>query len=103
MTCPAGYQIRSGVCFPTNTGLSEKPVADIVRTFMTWLLGLVGTIAIIAFVISGLQYLLAAGDEKTIESAKRTMKWSIVGVIVALGALVIINAVIRLLSANPLI
>lgn len=76
-----------------NSGLSQKTVDVIVKGFMTWLLIFVGFISIIAFIIAGILYLTAAGDEKQIGTAKTAMKWSIVGVIVALMGYVVILAV----------
>ncbi|MFZ2299665.1 MAG: pilin [Candidatus Moraniibacteriota bacterium] len=91
-------QIRAGVCFPTGTGLSSSPVESLLMNFMWWLLALVGMIAIIAFVISGIQYLVSAGDEGMIETAKRNMTYSIVGVLVALSGWVIIQAINQFLG-----
>lgn len=95
----SGQQI-AGVCFPTGTGLSEAPVQDILVALASWLLTIVGIIALIAFVISGIQYLLASGDEGMIETAKRHMTWSIVGVVVALSGVVIIQAIDALLQGS---
>ena len=64
-----------------------------IENLMQWILGIFGFIAVIGFVISGIQYLTSAGNENAIETAKRNMKWSIVGVIVGLGGLVIIWAI----------
>lgn len=92
---PQYFEEKAGVCVPTeaSTGLSDTAAADIIKNFMFWILGIFGFIAIIAFVISGIQYLTSAGEEKQIETAKRNMKWSLVGVIVALSGMVIIFAV----------
>lgn len=90
----------AGVTLPTGTGLSDASVVDILKTLMNWLLGVFGFLAIIAFVISGIQYLVSAGDDDTISTAKRNMKYSIIGVIVALSGLVIIQAVTSALTAT---
>ena len=64
VTCPTGFNNSgAGVCIPTQTGLSQSSVEYILETFMKWLLGIFGFLTIIAFVISGIQYLTAAGDE----------------------------------------
>lgn len=60
---------------------------------LNWLLIIAGVIAVIAFVISGIQYLVSAGNDSIIETAKRNMIYSIVGVIVMLSGLVIVNAI----------
>jgi multisubunit Na+/H+ antiporter MnhB subunit len=67
---------------------------------MLWLLGLLGFVAVIGFVISGIMYLVAAGDEKRQENAKRAMYYSIIGVIVGLSGLVIVYAVINMLDVR---
>ena len=47
----------------------------------------------IGFVIAGILYLTAAGNESQAEKAKNAMTYSIIGVIVALVGYVIIQAV----------
>jgi hypothetical protein len=92
----------SGVCFPTNTSLPSAGVATIISNVLYWLLGIFGFLAIIAFVISGIQYILSAGSEKGVDTAKRNMKWAMVGVVVALSGLVIIYAIDKALRATSL-
>jgi len=88
------------VCLPTGTGLSKTPVADILLNLMKWMLYLFGFLAIIAFVISGIQYLSAAGNMNMIETAKRNMNYSIIGIIVALAGVVILVAIDGLLRGT---
>lgn len=87
---------------PTNTGLPTSPISSIIGRTMNWLLAMFGMIAVIAFVISGLQYLTAAGDESQAERAKQNMKYSIIGVMVGLAAYVIINAIGCVLGSNTI-
>ena len=67
---------------------------------MNWLLAILGIFGSIGFVISGILYLTAAGNDDQISTAKNAMKYSIIGVIVALLGFVIIQAVNTLLSGN---
>jgi heme/copper-type cytochrome/quinol oxidase subunit 2 len=97
-TCPTGFSPENGTCWPNNTGLSETKVDVILKNVMNWLLAIVGIIAIIAFTISGVQYLTSAGDDSQIETAKRNMKYSIVGVIVALSGYIILLTINSLLA-----
>ena len=83
-----------------NSGLSQKTVDVIVKGLMKWFLVFVGFISIIAFIIAGILYLTAAGDEKQIGTAKTAMKYSIIGVIVALVGYVVIQAVDLWLNAS---
>ncbi len=100
VSCPSG-SVVSGVCIPGGTGLSSYPVDQLLMLLMDWLLAIFGFIAIIAFIISGAQYMLAAGDDNAAETAKRNMKYSIIGIMVTLSGWVIIYAIDQALSGNP--
>ena len=128
-SCPTGFELGGGDCstdyvcckssnvtsggsassnFPgwnvktvgTSSGLPSGKIADIIISFMEWLLGIFAFIAIIGFLIAGVWYLTAAGDEGRIDTAKRAMIYSIIGVLVGLVGLVILFAVSTLLSGN---
>lgn len=93
----------AGITFPTNTGLPDPPggVLEILSNFFGWLLAVFGILAVGAFIISGVQYLISAGDDDMIKTAKRNMTWSIVGVLVGLSGWVIMQAINNALNANP--
>jgi hypothetical protein len=59
-------------------------------------------VAVIGFVISGILYLVAAGDEDAQARAKRAMIYSITGVIVGMVGLVILYAVGRMFSVQQI-
>ncbi|QQS61718.1 MAG: TrbC/VirB2 family protein [Candidatus Moraniibacteriota bacterium] len=86
----------------TGYGLSSKTIAETIQNLMLWLLYILGMIAIIAFVISGIMYLTSGGDEKQTESAKRYMIGSIIGVVIALSGVIILTAVSNWLDGNAL-
>jgi hypothetical protein len=100
--CGAGFTESAGVCFPTGTNLPDPSggITTIITNILYWILSIFGVLAIIAFVISGIQYILSTGDEKMIDKAKSSMKWSIVGVVVALSGLIIIYAIDRMLRGS---
>jgi hypothetical protein len=81
-----------------GTGLPHESIYNIIYSFLFWLLAIFGMIALIGFAISGIMYLTSAGNDTQIESAKKAMKWSLVGVVVGLIGLVILFAVTNLLG-----
>jgi uncharacterized membrane protein len=85
---------------PTGTGLPAGSLLGIVTSAMNWLLVVVGILGVIGFVIAGIIYLTAAGDDDQIAKGKKAMVYSIIGVIVALLGVVIIQAVQGLLSGS---
>lgn len=80
-----------------GTGLPAGSIYTIIQSIVFWILAIFGFICIVGFVIAGTMYLLAAGDDKTQEKAKKALYYSITGVIVGLVGLVIIFAVNALL------
>ncbi|MGB3072730.1 MAG: hypothetical protein WBB68_00490 [Candidatus Moraniibacteriota bacterium] len=90
----------------TNVANSNLPVSSvygIISNTLSWLLAVLGFIAVMGFVISGIQYLLAAGDEGMAERAKNAMKYSLIGVIVGLMGYVVIRAINSWLAASTTI
>jgi hypothetical protein len=94
------YIALAQVTTPSGTGLQQGTIMNIIKSVMMWLLGLLGFFAIIGFVISGIMYLVAAGDEDQQSRAKKAMFYSITGVIVGLVGLVIFVAVQSLTSGS---
>lgn len=82
------------------TGLPTGSITDIVTNIMKWLLMMVGILGVIGFAIAGILYLTAAGDEGRIETAKKAMVSSIIGVIVAIIGVVILQAVAVMLGGQ---
>jgi len=87
------------------TGLPSPSggIRAILANVLGWILGIFGMLAILAFVVSGIQYFAAAGDEKMMETAKKNLIYSIIGVIVALSGFVIIQAIDSALRGSNMI
>lgn len=77
-------------------------IQQILKNFLQWLLGIVGVIALIGFVISGIQYITASGNDEMMETAKKNMLYSIIGITVVLASFVIIQAIQFALEAKPI-
>lgn len=89
----ASAQVQVGQQNAAKSGLQGTSITQLVGQLMYWLFGILGFLAVIGFVISGVLYLTAAGDEDQIGKAKNAMMYSIIGVIVAMLGLVIFTAV----------
>ncbi len=102
--CGSGFSEVAGVCMPSSEliGLSDKGVLEILEKLLSWLFALFSILSIMAFVVSGIQYLVAAGDTGVIEVAKRNAKWSVVGIIVGLSGYLILKAVVSALSGSSI-
>ncbi len=85
-------QLSSATGNASYSGLAQTTITGLATVLMNWLLGILGFLAVIGFVISGILYLTAAGDEDQIGKAKNAMMYSIIGVIVALMGFVVLRA-----------
>ena len=78
--------------------INSEGIWGVVKNVTDFLLGLIGILGVLAFVISGIQYLTAGGDEKVAEKAKHTMTFAVLGLAVVLSAYVVILTVEYLLG-----
>ncbi len=89
----------SGIKLPTpaETGLSRgngiNPIVGVVDNVAKFVTGLIGVLAILMIVISGIMYMTSGGDDDRIKVAKKMLTYSIVGLVVALFAFVIVVSV----------
>lgn len=73
---------------------AASSLTQIAGQVLNFLLSIVGVIALIMLVIGGIMYLTAAGDENRIEVGKKIVTYSIIGIAVALAALVLVTQVV---------
>lgn len=74
-------------------------IKDIALRVLNLLLSLIGIFGILGLVIGGGFYLTAYGDEDRIDKGKKIITASVIGIVVAFGALVIVRQVASLLGA----
>lgn len=72
--------------------IADAPgVSSILLNVLQFLLSIIGILGIIGLVVSGLLYFFSAGDQKRIALAKRSAVGSVIGIIVALSALLLVT------------
>lgn len=73
-------------------------ISTVLLNALNFLLQIFGFLAIIGIIISGLLYLTAAGNERQIEKAKKAFSYSAIGIIVALGGMIIIKTLVKMIA-----
>lgn len=68
----------------------------IVTTVINTMLFIVGILAVIMIIYAGIRYTTAHGDKGQVESAKNTLMYSIVGLVVTIVAYAVVNWVVGL-------
>lgn len=80
----------SEVCAAKSTDNASSMAKIIVNT----MLFILGILAVIMIIFSGVKYVTSAGDASRVKSAKDTLTYAIVGLIVAILAYSIVNFVV---------
>ena len=75
-------------------GNSGTKLFDIIKNVINVLLFAAGIIAIIMIIIGGINYTLSAGDNAKVASAKNTVLYAVVGLVVASLAFAVVNFVV---------
>ena len=89
-----------GIGDGANSAQGEDQATDlfgesgIFRTITNVLLFIIGAIAVIMLIIGGIRYTVSGGDQAAITSAKNTILYAVVGIIVAILAFAIVNFVV---------
>lgn len=61
------------------------------KTIINTMLFIVGMLAVVMIIFSGIRYITAHGDKGQVDSAKNTLIYSIVGLVIAILAYAIVN------------
>lgn len=86
--------IQDGVKGVGGKDANTEDLSNNLKTIVNILLFVLGAIAVIMIVIGGIRYTTSNGDAGSIKSAKDTVLYSVVGLIVAILAYAIVNFVL---------
>jgi len=79
---------------PNNTPDNLGGDGGVFKTIANVLLFIIGAIAVIMLIIGGIRYVISQGDSSAVTSAKNTILYAVIGIIVAILAYAIVNFVI---------
>jgi len=77
---------------------SNMDANQVVTLVLNTLMWTVAALAIVFVVVGGIKYVTSGGDEKKVASAKNTILYAVIGLIVAILARVIIGVVISMIT-----
>lgn len=77
-----------------NCTQGTRTVTGTIKSVGNILVFLTGAISVLMIIIGGVRYALSGGDQGTITSAKNTILYAIIGVIVSIAAYAIVNFVL---------
>ena len=88
--------INNGINTTTNAANSGKDFNGVIDTVINTMLFIVGILSVAMIIYSGIRYVTAHGDKSQIESAKNTLIYSVVGLVIAIIAYAVVNWVLGL-------
>ena len=84
-----------------STGQQDsRSAGDIAKDVVNIMFFIVGVMAVIMIIWGGIRYVLSAGNSAALTSAKNTIMYAVIGLIVASLAYTIVNFVINTVSGN---
>ena len=89
-------QILNGYNDAGGNTASVTSMSSVIGKVINTMLFIVGVLAVAMIIYSGIRYITAHGDKSQVESAKNTLIYSVVGLIVAILAYAIVNWVLNL-------
>ena len=85
-----GVTLDNGTCTNADLKASGSRIYSIVQTAVNVLSWIIGIVAVIMIVVGGLKYVISGGDSNAVNSAKNTLIYAIIGlVIVALSQVIV--------------
>lgn len=85
---------NSVICKQSNN--PENKTNKFIQNIINILMFALGTIAVIVIIVGGIKYATADGDQSQLTSAKNTILYAVVGLVVALMAYAIVGFVINM-------
>ncbi len=94
----AGIQSASGGAASTSTS-----AGTIIKSIVNILMFVIGAVAVVMIVIGGLRYTLAQGDSASLQAAKSTILYSVIGLVVSILAYSIVGFAISSITGGATI
>lgn len=92
---------KKGVNSANPGGGTPTDIGKIIKDITNLLLFILGAVSVIMVVIGGFKYVVSNGDSSQTKSAKDTILYAVIGLIVALLAYAIVNFVLGAFLPTP--
>jgi len=89
--------VFDGFDMPAQPAGTPGDFGQSIVNLTNWILGFATMIAVLALIWGGMNYLTSAGDEEKAKSGKQTIKYAILGLIVAGIAYALVNVIVSII------
>jgi hypothetical protein len=91
--CPAGYTGNCG-----DYGLDDFLLLGV--NVAKWILGIVGSIALLFFIYGGFTFLISGGSATQVDKGKKIITGAVIGLVIVFASYLIIKFVLQAFGAN---
>ena len=98
VSAQAADNVKKGITTATTADMENKSIAGeggLISILINFLLWTVGVLSVVMIIFSGFRYITSAGDAAKTKSAQTALTYSIVGLIVAVLAWVIVKMILK--------
>jgi hypothetical protein len=93
--------VAGASCGSSNCGnYSVNDFLVLLINISNWILGIVGSVALLFFVYGGFTFILSAGNEKNVEKGKQILMNSIIGLVIVFASYTLIQFSMSLLGVS---
>lgn len=82
----------AALCTAKDCGIPQViPDVTLIKRIIDTLLTVAGALSVIFVLVGGLKYTLSGGDPNGLKSAKETILYALIGLVVSVGAFAVVN------------
>lgn len=81
----------TGVTNSASCGGQNQNVEGFLGTILNWILFVAGALAVVMIVVGAMKFATSGGDSAKLGSAKKTLLYAVIGLVVTLAAIPIVN------------
>lgn len=74
--------------------------SEILMRLINFLLAIVGTLFLISMLVGGIWYFMGGADESKVELGKKTVRFSIIGLVIAVSAMIVLRQIDRIITGS---
>ena len=86
--------IKEGLDATGGSASKKTSIAEIVKLVINVMLFIIAALSVIMIIVGGIRYVVSAGNQQAVTSAKNTIMYSIVGLLISIFAYAIVQFIV---------
>ncbi len=92
------YSVSADETLPNPLGSTDITTQQLIGSVIGAILGIVGSIALVMFIIGGFQWMTAGGNMEKVKKGRDTLVWATLGLVVVFAAYAILRFIFEALT-----